>query len=844
MVISEIASYDFPEKWPNLLNGLVQFLQSNDSVQIYGSITCLSLVAEHFSTQQLPTVFPKLVPFMNQMVQQCPPHISEKSLLVNYWLFQLLGDVKKEHPKETKEILKDTLPLTLKVILEIIAKPSTKVRQLKMEAMKILSVLIGYLKKDIEPYAIDICKSIFSSMSIECDLWLKDENDDQEPRLTLLMIEQLELIEVIIGTEIFSKMIKPNIETIIDLSLKYMIFTQNEIELWEDNPNSFVSETDDESVFITVRCIAKDIIIELCGRFENGSSIVVKKMIEHFKNSQPSDKNWWKMRESCLFALGAIHSYISSKHLNMEGFFKVLLQQDLDHKSPDYLKSTALWFLSKYISFQNEEILKYYIQATMVYLRSNNAIPVKLNACRSLARVLKKIPKQSFDKASLIVMQSMCDLLNCTNEDTTHIVLESINILLIEFPQACVKEIFPLLLNILNKYADDKLIKEDTMYIFDTMAQIEIGRTQMIQVVLPLVLQTIKTPNTKTNMIEICIDLIGITVSSSDQNNISNVLQLCFDPLMEYLKKSDDDEVLLSGTETIKIMIHNGAKYIKIESILSYISQLLNLSDSACQYLPGLLSVMLKQYKLEMNQYLPQILKACIQRFLSSEQPTLNQNFLVFFSKLICFDFKIIDFFENYKVGDESSLILLCKKWIIVQPYIFSEYNLKVTMSALIKVLLSGDKRFSFTIKKEEVGKKDDNKRVTRSNSKTILKEVPFALELFVLIVKCYNYVLTDLKSINNLYSFVNGNDEEEEEEGDDLEDDDNVEGGFDPKDEYDSEEERDDIYTKDDEFSQMNLLNFMKDGLKQIYIQQKDIVSYSVNYLNPKEIEILKKLL
>jgi hypothetical protein len=80
LVISEISSFDFPEQWPNLckkltfnsstkVTGLMELFTKSEpsSLQAYGSIKCLSLVAEHFNDTQLTIVFPNLVPYMNKV---------------------------------------------------------------------------------------------------------------------------------------------------------------------------------------------------------------------------------------------------------------------------------------------------------------------------------------------------------------------------------------------------------------------------------------------------------------------------------------------------------------------------------------------------------------------------------------------------------------------------------------------------------------------------------------------------------------------------------------------------------------------------------------------------------
>jgi hypothetical protein len=473
LVIAQIAEFDFPEKWPNLLGGLLHLLGSGDPATIFGSVTCLALLSEHFSTAQLPIAFPKIIPLMNEMIPKCPPEISVKSLVVIHGCYSLYSEQPSEERKSMKKDFQASLLPTLVNILGIIEKPSTNSRALKFEALRVLFLCVEAFGSSIKKYSKEICKSIFSSMFMEAELYskYKGQDDVKSPTFVNVLVEQLELIDAIVENEIFSDLIQPNCEKIIGLAIRYMIFSADEMQLWQEEPNLFISQNDDDGIFFTVRSCARDVITSLCHKFENVTHFVIKNMIEHFKVTPSNEnKNWWILREASLYALGSCSKHINQKQLNMEGLFKTILQNDLDVNSPDYLKSTALWFLSKCISFQNLDILKYYLEATLVYLKPSYAIPIKLNACISLCRVLKHIPREVFGKYSRPVMERLCSLLGFTTEDTTHYVVEGMNVLLIEYPDSCIKDIFPLLLQILNKYSNDPLIVEETEDVFDTVA--------------------------------------------------------------------------------------------------------------------------------------------------------------------------------------------------------------------------------------------------------------------------------------------------------------------------------------------------------------------------------------
>lgn len=69
--MGEIASFDFPEEWPNLVTNLLHMFDKSDpkSVTASSSLKCLLMVSEHFHSAQIQQVFPNLVRKLMQLEQ-------------------------------------------------------------------------------------------------------------------------------------------------------------------------------------------------------------------------------------------------------------------------------------------------------------------------------------------------------------------------------------------------------------------------------------------------------------------------------------------------------------------------------------------------------------------------------------------------------------------------------------------------------------------------------------------------------------------------------------------------------------------------------------------------------
>ena len=177
MIIAEIASHDFPEQWPDLITVLIQQFESagNNEKMAYGSLKCLSLVAEHFSDHQVGVLFPNLFPYAMKVAESANVHVlvRSKALSIASQLIQLLGMMRLEFEKESDAMVGPLLPNTLNVILPILMQPVASVEadcSLKMEALKVISSITRFFSKKISTFLPQILQSVMKSLVSEYDV--------------------------------------------------------------------------------------------------------------------------------------------------------------------------------------------------------------------------------------------------------------------------------------------------------------------------------------------------------------------------------------------------------------------------------------------------------------------------------------------------------------------------------------------------------------------------------------------------------------------------------------------------------------------------------------------------
>jgi hypothetical protein len=202
--------------------------------------------------------------------------------------------------------------------------------------------------------------------------------------------------------------------------------------------------------------IFEDEIIEIiCNYFATNLNESINELKEN-------KLNWWKLRESSLLILGSISNTfdIEKCQFDIVDVLKTILKNDLGEKSPKFLKSTSLWFMSKFVSKLNDELLVYFIKLLLNNLL-NSELPIKLNSCRALSRIYEKIPNEIKNKIYNDLYDTLLNIIKLTNEDTTYITLDCLTFLIQSNSQVLIesKQNFLLiLLNLLYRYYNDPLL--------------------------------------------------------------------------------------------------------------------------------------------------------------------------------------------------------------------------------------------------------------------------------------------------------------------------------------------------------------------------------------------------
>jgi hypothetical protein len=136
MVIAAVGSFDFPERWPDLLQNLILAINSDNANFVQGGLRCLVLFAEDITDVQLSQAIPLLFPALLRVgVNPNYPDTTRSRAVTTFQiccssLLTLSGDEDGGEPskgfmKLVTKLLAPTIAQWFQLFINILAAPPT-----------------------------------------------------------------------------------------------------------------------------------------------------------------------------------------------------------------------------------------------------------------------------------------------------------------------------------------------------------------------------------------------------------------------------------------------------------------------------------------------------------------------------------------------------------------------------------------------------------------------------------------------------------------------------------------------------------------------------------------------
>lgn len=906
--ISRIASFDWPDAWPELFPLLMEALHSMNANIIHGTMRVFTELAGEVTDLQIPHVAPVIFPEMLKIFAN--PEVygirtSARAAHIFSIIAGLIGLMKKVYKGIDKQHLYPYLPDFLNTCSQQLSTPDgpTSDCGFKMEILKALEILVKDFPKTLFNYMPNILPPVWSIFTDSVDRYVKTTVNCIDPSEDLvdedgeilsfenLVFSVFEFISALVETPKFKKTVNEYLEQILFFTMVYMQITDEQIELWSNDPNQFVEDEDEETLSYSVRISAQYLILTLCEKFKNAGeklcTAVARLKQKGDELRSQGDGNWWKYHEVCLLSLGYIQNTIIEKLESGElkddfkSFLTEFLISSCCGEVPPFLLGQSFWTSSRFVSILSDDTISTFLHAAVTALQETQNTVLRVFAVKSLFCFCDYL--KNADKSILLhphlesIGAGLISMATQFTESVLAISLQTLNIVVnvnAEFTSKLVNagNLVPLANALFLKYGSDHHLNPLIEDLIGELAKTPSCFQIVLEKTVPTLLSILEAPPDKipTIIVAPTLDILTVIIRNGPKPLGETFVKRSFPIAVKKVIDSDDEAVIQNGGECIRAFVSCATEHVfswqdgSGQNGLYYVVQVTcklldpRSSESTAAFVGKLINTLLMKAGSILSDSLEIILRSVLSKLQQAKTFTITQSLLMVFVQLIRHQINATLEFLSTVPGPtgKSALDYVLTEWCLKQPSFFGSYDTKVSCDALCKLLLhaiaTGDARFQeIVVPEEEINYSQEI--MTRSKTKQAQKQVnyiPVGIKLFKLIL---NELINQLENVDD----ING-DEDDDEDEDDWEDEDEgmgkdmsiqqtIEAMFSPAGDFaglldEDEDEDDDPDTADDPINQTDLKVSLSQFVQEF--SQQPYFSGFTSSLNNMERECLQKVL
>ncbi|EEQ35152.1 KapG [Microsporum canis CBS 113480] len=451
LVVSRIASADFPEDWPEILPTLLQIIPNSTDVQLHGALKVLSdLVETGFSEEQFFKVARELVSTVFNVATNTSRKPILRALAVSTFraCLDTLEMVIEQHKIEVRQFMDEALDGWLPFFIATIKEPLPAMPSEEEEAtdapipqqwrgtiMKVRTVLPALLTTKSTTLFHTIWTELTTIQDAYQQLYIHDERqgrledaDNLPYTLDFLVLEELDLLQALLrappvrielenqlklaGATASSSSWLPEM---MKLVVSYAQITTEEEGLWDIDVNLYLSEETSVTANYTPRTCGGDLVIRLGEWLKRAA---VDGLLSYTNSLFADPSTGWKYREAALFILNQLLRDLSDVDQTISAdlassfneFVKFCIQQDeVFLRSRGYLVAGILAQTAGEGFYQSAVP---YLEAAVQAIRDDPSEVVKVSCIRVLQDFLPALPQATAAPFQVPVLSILADFIS------------------------------------------------------------------------------------------------------------------------------------------------------------------------------------------------------------------------------------------------------------------------------------------------------------------------------------------------------------------------------------------------------------------------------------------------
>ncbi|KAL6451490.1 hypothetical protein SBY92_002832 [Candida maltosa Xu316] len=739
--IVQIASVDYPDEWPDLMNALYSATtQYQDQTALLGGLQVLTDLFDDLITEEQfweGGIGKEVIDHLNDILSKgLDAGVKTQAIKLYESVLAILRSPEAFANEERRHFVISQITITLEILIVQLAQKESNLVELHYRSFiyKILASIIGQfhskISKEIKGKILALAIQDLEYLSPYYDIIALDKaHEFVSTELIALEVFNTLLDELFQTVNAIQHDVPINNVQFVSSLITCASITKEKLEEYELDLNTYVTDITGLNVQPTVRDSIYDLMADLN---ENDAQLVFNTVVADLNADD------WRTLDAKLFIIEGLCG--NDAEFNNPGLSKITR-----HITNHSLFVTARCFLllPKYLEkFNSDSVERVLVDMITFGLRS---VPmIKITTLVSFIYFKHVLELETFPKSlQPQVFKIAYSLIDECEEDGLPALLEAISDAILIDPTTAIMvsevNVVDLIFKISFKDpANVQLISDASECLTSLLENVSmVNYMQACEKSLPFIFDIMQNSDGDyTPALYLALELLSIIIKSCPGEELpSQIFSYAFPILRKILLASLDNQILQSGGEVFNDLIVKGSKLFLeyqdpetkesgIDCMLKIVSKFLSpeLSDSAANKCGSIVISLIEQFQNHLSSdFLTQILEATVKRLIiAKETPTIENLVMVFCQLVLKSPQDMLNFLSNMELQGKSGLTVVLPIWFDSYEVTRGFEQIKQNSLALGQIFGLGDPRVENLIVNGDIIPYDTDLIITRSMAKSM----------------------------------------------------------------------------------------------------------------------------
>uniref|UniRef100_A0A182NZM5 Importin N-terminal domain-containing protein n=1 Tax=Anopheles epiroticus TaxID=199890 RepID=A0A182NZM5_9DIPT len=784
--IANIALYDWPGDWQELFDVIVKCLSGTEN-SVDGAMKVLAEFTLELD-RQVGEVAPLILSEVYRIFTAADQYnVTARKYAVEI-LYSLLRSINTniETRQEKSAILSPVLPNFMQRLIEGLTAPNGPHSsfQLKTQIIKILKYMISDMSKFVQPYVGTILPTIWQLLTQLADFYVKvvvneseaapfngtEQDEDGVEDFVQMILQIFEFVHTIIEMKKYKAAIMNVLTDLVYITVLYMQITEEQAQLWLDDPEKFVDDEDEQGVEFTIRVTAHDVLLIVGREYEHHLLPCFTEALGKHSAVAEVDRNagnphWWKIHESSMLAVGSFKDMIVENPASFDmGQYLALIKMLMESQASPYLLGRCLWLLSRFCECDilRQPFMEQIVNVTVDSLSVDKPIVLRIMAARAIYGFCSNL-KDNKDERHVLIMSKLEHFF----DGLVGLFEQSQNTFDVNVTGTLCPKVINVTMTVFQKYHDDRYLVEMVQDVLKILSQNPFCLLPLQDRIIPTIVHILSHDqgpgDQQTLAPDIALDVLQTLVKYSQAPLSDAMIESAFPSAVHCILRTEDHSVMQAGGECLRSFLAVSPEQIcryKNGEGLNYVLQVTTMllnpmnTESTASFIGRLVITIITKVGNLLGDSVDLLLKAVLSKMQLVKSLNVIMSLVTIFAHLILLQLDAVMNFLSTVPGPtgETAMSFVLTNWLSRQHLFYGQYERKVTTLALCKLFEHGvttkDDRLNTVMIKDQVPATPNAAVNAGRRTRSATAKTPMVWVDTPVLVKIFKLLLHELASL------------------------------------------------------------------------------------------------